>query len=154
MSLRDRLSDALKASMRAKQSRRVNTLRLILAAVKDRDIAMRAEADEREDDQIIQEILSKMVKQRRESIEAYEEAGRLELAEKEREEIAIIEEFLPRQLSDAEIREACAEAVEEVQAETLKDIGRTMGVLKSRYAGCMDFSKASREIKAILGDQR
>lgn len=154
MSLRDRLNDALKAAMRAKQPRRVNTLRLILAAVKDRDIARRAEPDEREDDQIIQEILGRMIKQRRESVEAYEEGGRLELAEKEREEIAIIEEFLPRQLSDGEIREACEEAIEEVKAASLKDIGRTMGILKSRYAGCMDFSKASREVKDILGEGR
>jgi len=154
MSLRDRLNESLKQAMRAKESRRVNTLRLILAAVKDRDIATRAEADEREDDQIIQESLSKLIKQRRESVQAYEEGGRLELAEKEREEIAIIEEFLPRQLNDQEIRAACEEAVDEVQAESLKDIGRTMGVLKTRYAGCMDFSKASKEVKTLLGEGR
>jgi len=154
MNLRDRLNDSLKQAMREKDSRRVNTLRLVLAAVKDRDIANRSEADEREDDQALQDILSKMVNQREEAAQAYEEAGRLELAEKERAEIAIIKEFLPRQLSDSEIREACKEAVDEVQAESLKDIGRTMGVLKSRYAGCMDFAKASREVKDILGAGR
>lgn len=151
--LRERLNQALKDAMRAKEPRKVSTLRLILAAVKDRDIAMRADPDERDDDVILQEILAKMIKQRQDSIQAYEEAGRCELAEKEREEIRVIEAFLPRQLSETEIRQACEAVVDEVQAASLKDIGRCMGALKSRYAGRMDFSKASQQVKGLLGQR-
>lgn len=150
MSLREKLSAALKDAMRAKEARKVSTLRLILAAIKDRDIARRTDADEREDDIIISEILAKMIKQRHDSVTAYEEGGRLELADKEREEIAIIESFLPRQLDDQEIRTLCSGVIGEIGASSLKDIGRAMAVLKERYAGRMDFSKASKEIKDQL----
>ena len=137
--------------MRAKEARKVTTLRLILAAIKDRDIAARTEdKSEADDDVVIQQILGKMIKQRRDSIVAYEEGGRAELAEQEREEIGIIEKFLPEQMSDEEIAVACKETVSETGAQGLKDIGRVMGALKAKYAGQMDFSKASATVKEIL----
>ncbi len=150
MTLRERLNAAVKDAMRAKERRKVTTLRLILAAVKDRDIVRRTESDERDDDVIIMEIMQRMIKQRHDSITAYEEGGRLELAENEREEIRVIENFLPRQLDDSEIEAACHQVVLDLGATTLKDIGRCMAKLKEDYAGRMDFSKASRIIKDIL----
>ncbi len=152
--LRDRLNAALKDAMRAKDQRRVSTIRLILAAVKDRDIAGRSE-ESREgvpDEEILQ-ILSKMIRQRQDSIDAYEKADRMELAAQEREEIQVIESFQPPQLSEQDIHKACAEAVEQVEAKGLKDMGRTMAVLKERYAGLMDFSKASAIVKNMLSGQ-
>ncbi|RMF13522.1 MAG: GatB/YqeY domain-containing protein [Alphaproteobacteria bacterium] len=151
MSLREQLQNALKEAMRDKNRRKVATLRLVLAAIKDRDIARRTEADERDDDVIIREILARMIKQRQDSIAAYEEGGRLELAEQERNEIDIIRSFLPRQLSDEEIRKAVETAIGEVEAKSLKDIGRVMAWLKEHHAGRMDFSKASRVVKELLG---
>lgn len=149
--LRDKIKDALKDAMRAKEQRRVATLRLILAAVKDRDIALRTEdTSDQDDDKLILDILSKMVKQRHDSIKAYEEGGRLELAEQERQEIEIINEFLPKQLDDAEIEKACKEAVEEAGAEGLKDMGKVMSALKEKFTGVMDFGKASQTIKNLL----
>ena len=148
--LREKLKDALNEAMRAKEKLTVGTLRLILAAVKDRDIADRTESSEDDDDLVITEILSKMIKQRRDSIAAYEAAGRVELAEREAAEIVIIERFLPRQLSDEEIKEAVSNVVSELGAEGLKDMGRTMGSLKSKYAGQMDFAKASVVVKEQL----
>ena len=149
--LREKIKDALKDAMKAKEGRRVATLRLIMAAVKDRDIAMRTEdATEQDDDAVILGILGKMVKQRGDSIQAYEEAGRLELAEQERQEIEIISDFLPKQMSDEEIEDAAKKAVSETGAESLKDMGKVMGLLKSRHAGAMDFAKASQAIKDLL----
>ena len=149
--MRDQFSTALKEAIKAKDEVRVSTLRLIQAAIKDRDIAARS-GDRQEgvsDDEILQ-ILAKMIKQRRESGQTYEEAGRLELAEREYEEIKVIEEFLPRQLSEDEIKSACVEIVEEVGASGLKDMGKCMGTLKERYAGQMDFGKASGCVKELL----
>ncbi len=149
--LRDDLNQAMKAAMRAKEARKLSTVRLILAAIKEKDIEMRtADGGAGDDDALITDILSKMVKQRRDSIKAYEEAGRCELAEREREEITIIEEFLPKQMSEAEIKAAAEAVVAEIGAEGLKDIGRCMGALKSKYAGQMDFAKASVTIKGML----
>ena len=149
--LREKIKDDLTAAMRAKDTRRVATLRLILAAVKDRDISLRTEdTSEMDDDALILSILGKMVKQRHDSIKAYEEGGRLELAEQEREEIDIIGDYLPKQLDDAEIETACKKAVEETGAESLKDMGKVMGLLKSKFAGVMDFGKASQTIKNLL----
>jgi len=148
--LRQELQGALKDAMKEKNARRLSTIRLILAAVKDRDIAMRTESGEKDDDTVITDILTKMVKQRRESIKMYEEGGRCELAEQEREEIGIIEDFLPKQLSDDEIDAACQVAVQEVEATGLKDMGKAMGVLKTRYQGQMDFAKAGAKIRALL----
>lgn len=137
--------------MRAKEKRKLSTVRLILAAIKEKDIDMRGtDASDRDDDAIITDILSKMVKQRNDSIKAYEEGGRCELAESEREEIAIIQEFLPKQMTEAEIKAACEAVVAELGAEGLKDIGRCMGALKAKYAGQMDFAKASVTIKGML----
>lgn len=150
--LREKLQQALKDAMRQKEGRKLATIRLILAAVKDRDIAMRGTSDGGlDDDAVITEILVKMVKQRRDSIKAFEEGGRCELAEQEREEIAVIEDFLPRQLSEAELEAACKAAVDEVGAESLKDMGKTMSVLKARYAGQMDFAQAGAKVRALLG---
>jgi len=149
--LRERLQDELKAAMKAKDSCKVSTLRLILAAVKDRDVAARTagQADGIDDDQIL-ELLAKMIRQRRESIRLYEEGGRIDLAEREAEEIKVIESFMPRQLDDDEIAQAVAEAIKEVEATGLKDMGRTMAALKERYAGRMDFAKASALVKKAL----
>ena len=149
--LREKIKEALKDAMRARESCRVATLRLILAAVKDRDIALRVEdVTELDDDALILEILSKMVKQRHDSIKAYKEGGRLELAEQERLEIEIIGEFLPEQMSEQEIDAAARAAVQETGAESLKDMGGVMAVLKAKYAGTMDFGKASQVVKSLL----
>ncbi len=149
--LRDDLNQAMKDAMRAKDKCKLSTVRLILAAIKERDIELRTQdAAERDDDAIITDILAKMVKQRGDSIKAYEEAGRLELAEQERAEIDVIQDFLPQQLTEEEIVKACQVVVEELGAEGLKDIGRCMGALKAKYAGQMDFAKASVTIKGLL----
>ncbi|TYB83068.1 GatB/YqeY domain-containing protein [Maritimibacter fusiformis] len=152
MDIRSRLNEALKTAMREKDAARLSTLRLINAAIKDRDIAARSEGEEvTVSDGEILAILGKMVKQRHESARAYEEGGRLELAEKERAEVGVIEDFLPRQLSDDETARAVEKAIDEVGAETIRDIGKVMGVLKSRYAGQMDFGKVGPMVKARLG---
>ena len=150
--LRNELNDQLKAAMRSKNDRAVATLRLILAALKDRDIAMRGkgEADGLSDDQIL-ELLQKMVRQRHDSIEMYEKAGRDELAQQEREEIEIIERFLPKPLNEQETAGAVDEAISEIGAESIKDMGKVMGTLKERYPGRMDFSRASQLVKERLG---
>ncbi|WP_286828604.1 MULTISPECIES: GatB/YqeY domain-containing protein [Kordiimonas] len=149
--LRDELNQSMKAAMRAKETRKLSTVRLILAAIKEKDIELRTtDGGDRDDDAMITDILSKMVKQRRDSIKAYEEGGRCELAEQEKAEIAIIEEFLPKQMSDDEIKAACEAIVKELGAEGLKDIGRCMAAMKDKYAGQMDFAKASKTIKGML----
>ena len=149
--LRRNFSDALKSAMLGKDQRTVSTVRLILAALKDRDIAARTRGvtDGIGDDEILQ-MLQSMVKQRRESITLYEQGGRLELAQAEAEEIAIIERFLPQQFSEAELTEAVKAVIAEIDAKGLKDMGRTMAVLKERYAGRMDFTKASAFVKTSL----
>ena len=149
--LRDDLTASMKDAMRAKEKRKLSTVRLVLAAIKEKDIEMRGQdVGDRDDDAVITDILSKMVKQRNDSIKAYEEAGRCELAEREREEITIIQEFLPKQMDDAEIKAAAEAVVAEIGAEGLKDIGRCMAALKAKYAGQMDFAKASVTIKGML----
>lgn len=150
--LRNNLRDALKVAQKAQDKRAMSTLRLILAALKDRDIAARSKGvdDGIGDDEILS-MLQTMIKQRHESIEHYEQGGRLELAEQEREEIRIIEEFLPRQLSEEEIAEAVAAVLKEIGAGGLKDMGKAMAALKAQYAGQMDFGKASAFAKAQLG---
>lgn len=150
--LRQQLNDALKTAMLAKDSRVVSTVRLILAALKDRDIAARPRGvtDGIGEDEILQ-MLSSMIKQRRESISLYEQGGRLELAQQEQEEIAIIERFLPRQMTEAEMTAAVAAIVADVGAAGLKDMGKVMAALKERHAGQMDFTKASGLVKKTLG---
>jgi len=141
----------MKEAMRAKDKRKLSTVRLILAAIKESDIAARgSDMADVDDNAKIIEILSKMVKQRRDSIKAYEEAGRCELAEQEKDEISIIQEFLPKQMTEAEIKIACETVVTELGATGLKDIGRCMGALKGKYAGQMDFAKGSVTIKGML----
>ena len=151
MELRERVNVAVKQAMREKDAARLSTLRLINAAIKDRDIAARADGQENGvDDSEVLAILGKMVKQRRESAKTYEEGGRLDLAEREMVEIEVIEEFLPRALSDAEVSAAVDAAVAEVGAESIRDMGRVMGVLKSKYTGQMDFAAAGPLVKARL----
>ncbi|WGI20542.1 GatB/YqeY domain-containing protein [Amylibacter sp. IMCC11727] len=149
--MRDEINTQVKQAMRDKDSERLTTLRLINAAIKDRDIAARAEGnyDGVSDDEILQ-VLAKMIKQRTESAKVYEEGGRLELAEKERREIVVVEQFLPKQLSDEELTAAVKDAIETTGAESIRDMGRVMGELKGKYAGQMDFGKAGGAVKAAL----
>lgn len=149
--LKQKLSDDLKAAMRTKESRRISTLRLILAAIKEQEITLRAESDKSEltDDEIIL-ILSKMVKQRKDSIRLYEEGGRVDLAEQEKGEIAVIEGYLPKQMSREEIETVCAEVRDELEASGLKDMGRCMSVVKERYTGQIDMGEASKIMKSAL----
>ena len=152
MSLRMRVNEALKEAMRNKEATRLSTLRLINAAIKDRDIATRGQEDAPgvSDDEVRQ-ILARMVKQRHDSVRAYEEGGRLELAEQERAEIAIIEDFLPRQLNEAEVEAAIDAAIAETGASSIRDMGRVMAALKARHSGRMDFARVGPKVKARLG---
>ena len=150
--LRTRIRDTLKAAQKSRNERRTATLRLILAALKDRDIAARGGdggRDEIRDDEILG-MLQTMIKQRRESIALYAKGGRDDLVKQETEEIAIIEEFLPKQLNEKEMAEAVKGVIEEIGAASIKDMGRTMAALKERYAGQMDFAKASGIVKQQL----
>ncbi|WNJ99748.1 GatB/YqeY domain-containing protein [Thalassospiraceae bacterium LMO-JJ14] len=150
--LRQQLNDMLKDAMRAKEERKVSTIRLINAALKDRDIQARSKGntDGIADEEILG-LMQSMVKQRRDSIEAYSKGGRPDLAQQEAEEICCIESFLPQQLSDEEQTAAVAEAVAKSGAESIKDMGKVMAYLKENYAGRMDFSKAAGKVKAELG---
>lgn len=150
--LKEQIDTALKSAMKAKdQKLRVSTLRLINAAIKDRDIAARAEdrCEGATDDEILG-ILTKMVKQREESAAAFEKGCRPELAEQERAEIDVIREFLPRQLSEDEIKVAVKDVIDEYDASGLKDMGKCMGALKARYSGAMDFGRAGQLMKEQL----
>lgn len=151
METRDKVNAALKEAMKAKDTNRLSTLRLINAAIKDRDIALRGEGrDDGVNGDEILAILSKMVKQRIESARVYEDGGRLELAEKERSEIVVIEDFLPRQLSDDEIAAAIEAAIATTGAEGLRDMGKVMGALKGKYQGQMDFGAVGPMVKDKL----
>ncbi len=151
MDTRTQVNQALKQAMKDKAAERLCTLRLINAAIKDREIAARADGEEGGiDEGEILAILGKMTKQRNESARAYEEGGRLDLAERELGEIAIIEEFLPQQLSDEEVGEAITAAVAETGAESIRDMGKVMGALKAKYTGQMDFGKAGPLVKDQL----
>lgn len=150
--LRTLLEQALREAVLARSERAVSTLRLILAALKDRDIAERGKGNPAGlDEAQIQTMLLSMIKQRRDSIKAYEEGNRPELARQEAEEIVIIEGFLPAQMDDAAIADAVARSIEDVGGRTLKDMGRVMAALKARHAGQMDFVKASALVKERLG---
>ena len=149
--LREHLSERLKQAMKLKEACVVSTVRLILTAVKDRDIAARGKGNvEGISDQDILQVLQTMVRQREEAIALYRQGGRDELAEREAEEIEVIGTFLPRQLDDGELTQAVRAILGEIGASSLKDMGRTMAVLKERYAGQMDFTKASAVVKAEL----
>jgi uncharacterized protein YqeY len=149
--MRETITAAVQAATKARDVRRVSTLRLVSAAIKDRDIAARTAGKERASDAELLDLLAKMIKQREESQKIYAEAGRSELAALEREEVAIIREFLPKQLSDEDMAKAIAEAIAATGAASVKDMGKVMAALKGRYAGQMDFSKASAAVKAKLG---
>lgn len=153
MDMRERVNTALKDAMRSKEADRLSTLRLINAAIKDKDIAARGQGDDDAgvSNSDILAIMGRMVKQRQESARAYEEGGRLELAEKELSEIKIIEEFLPRQLSDDEAAAAVDAAIAQVGAESIRDMGKVMGALKAKYMGRLDFGKVGPVVKNRLG---
>jgi len=150
--MRSKVNAALKDAMRAREAERLSTLRLINAAIKDRDIAARGDGgDGMVGDDVVLGILGRMVKQRQESARAYEEGGRLELAEKELAEIRVIEEFLPRQLTEDESADAVTEAIAEVGASSIRDMGKVMAALKARYTGQMDFARVGPLVKDRLG---
>ena len=149
--MRSELDANLKEAIKSQEKQRVATLRLINAAIKDRDIAVRSEENtEGVSDAEIILILSNMVKQRKQSIIQYEEGGRVELAEREREEIKIIQEFLPNQLTDEEIQIEISRIIDAHEQLTIKDMGKIMGQLKEKFSGRMDFGKASGIVKALL----
>ena len=149
--MRDILDKSLKDAMRARDTQKISTIRLINAAIKDRDIAIRSEDNlEGVSDEEILSILSKMIKQRKESAKQYEEGGRLELAQQELEEIEIIENFLPRQLDLNEIEQIVKKIILEINANSLRDMGKVMSLLKENYSGKMDFGKAGVVAKEVL----
>jgi uncharacterized protein YqeY len=150
--LRSEFTEALKTAMKAKDQIRLSTVRMVIAKLKERDIEARGKGNaEGIPDPEIQQMLQGMVKQRRESIALYEQGGRPELADQERAEIAVIEGFLPKQMSDAELAAAVKEAVAAAGASSVKDMGKVMALLKERPAGQMDFAKASAVVKQQLG---
>ncbi len=148
MTMRERFAADLKEAIKARDTRRLSTLRLITAAIKDRDIAARTEdnADGVGEAEILA-ILAKMIRQRQESARAYEEGGRLDLAEQEQGEIAVIRDYLPRQMSETEVERAIAKAIEETGASSIRDMGKVMAMLKERHTGQMDFSRVGATIK-------
>lgn len=149
--MRNRLEEALRTATLARNQRATSTLRLILAALRDRDIAERSKGNLAglSDEQIVA-LLHAMVKQRRESIKLYQEGGREDLAQQEAEEITVIEQFMPPQMSEAEVNEAVSAIIAETEAKTLKDMGRVMAVLRERYAGRMDLARAGSRVKGEL----
>jgi hypothetical protein len=147
--LRDDINSALKAAMKSGEAQRVSTLRLVNAAILERE-TRGAERTTLNDAEIV-DVMQKMVKQRQEALELYEKAGRGELAAKERQEIEIISAYLPKQMSDIEAAQAISALIKELEAATLKDMGRTMAALKQRFAGEMDFAKAGAQVKKLLG---
>jgi uncharacterized protein len=149
--MRETITAALKHATKAQDKRRISTLRLMSAAMKDRDIAARTAGKTEATDAEMLELFAKMIKQREESEKIYAEAGRPELAKQESEEIAIIREFLPKQLSGEELEKAIAEAIAKAGASNIKDMGKVMAELKAHYAGQIDFAKAGGLVKAKLG---
>jgi hypothetical protein len=148
--IRDQIKSALTGAMKGGDKPRTATLRLVQAAIKNRDIELRGSPAPSDDDAVVTEVLQKMIKQRRESIEMYRKGAREELAEAEAAEVAVIEEFLPSQMGDAEIGAAIDALVAETGAASVKDMGRVMALMKERHAGQLDMSKASQMVKAKL----
>ncbi|MFN3548938.1 MAG: GatB/YqeY domain-containing protein [Mesorhizobium sp.] len=148
--MREKFAETLKQALKSHDKRRVSTIRLIQTAINDRDIANRGAGRDPVSDEEIALILVKMIKQRQESARLYEEGNRLELAEQEREEIAIIRDFLPRQLEEEAVKQACQQIISEVGADGLRDMGRCMNALREKYPGRMDFGKASGIVKGLL----
>jgi uncharacterized protein YqeY len=147
--MRERFTEELKTAMKAGEKRRVETIRMITAGLKDKDIEARGQGKTVSDEDILS-LLQKMVKSRQESLEIYDKAGRDDLATQERDEIAIIQSFLPQQMSEADVEAAIAEAIAEAGATSIKEMGKVVGLLKGKYAGRMDFGKASGVVKAKL----
>jgi uncharacterized protein len=148
--LRDDINNALKDAMKARDERRVSTLRLVNSALKNADIEARGQNKGPLGDDELLALLAKMIKQRQESIDLYEKGGRAELAQQERDEIAIIAAYLPKQMSDAEVRTAITQAIADTSASSMKDMGKVIAALKARYAGQMDFGKVSPLVKELL----
>lgn len=148
--IRDDIKQATVQAMKAGDKRRTAALRLISARIKDRDIEMRTSAKEVNDDDLVTEVLQKMAKQRRESIQMYEEGGREELAQQERDELAVIEEFLPQMMDEAATRAAIEDVKSDLGASSIKDMGRVMAELKARHGAVLDMSKASGWVKEAL----
>jgi uncharacterized protein YqeY len=148
--LRDEINNALKDAMKARDERRVSTLRLVNSALKNADIEARGQNKGPLGDDELLALLAKMIKQRQESIDLYEKGGRAELAQQERDEIAIIAAYLPKQMSDAEVRTAITQAIADTSASSMKDMGKVIAALKARYAGQMDFGKVSPLVKELL----
>ena len=150
MSLKKQIEDKLNAALKAKDKNTYPTLRLVVSAIKDAEIAGRAKGKKETSDSEVSTILKKMIKQRNESREVYKKAGRNELLENETKEIEVISSFLPKQLSEAETKKICEEAIKSSGASSKKDMGKVMGVLKSKHADTLDFSKVSSIIKELL----
>lgn len=150
MTLRERFTQELKDAMKAGDKRKLGTVRMIQAAVKDKDIESRGAGREQASDEEILALLQKMIKQRQESAQVYSENGREELAQQEREEAEIVQSFLPKQLDEAETRAAIEAAIAETGAASMKDMGKVIGKLRADYAGRMDFAKASALVKEML----
>ena len=155
MGLRDLLNNAVKEAMKARNQKRLSCLRLVQANLKDRDIAARSEENREpiSDDEILS-LFAKLIKSREDSIVLYEKGGRPELAEAEKGEIAVIREFMPKQMDEAEAAAAVAAAIAETGATTMKDMGKVMAALKERYTGKLDFAKAGAAVKAVLSGQK
>ena len=149
--VRDDINTALKEAMKAGEARRVSTLRLVNATLKNADIEARGQGKPALSDDDVLGVLQKMIKQRHESVELYDKGGRPELAAQEREEITIISHYLPRQMTEQEIHDTIGALLKETGATAMKDMGRVMGALKERYAGKLDFGKASAAVKKLLG---
>jgi uncharacterized protein YqeY len=148
--LRDDISNAMKDAMKARDEKKVSTLRMVNAAIKNADIEARGQGKDPLDDGAVLGLLQKMIKQRQESVELYDKGGRPDLASAERAEIEIITGYLPKQMSDAEMTAAIEAAIKETGAASMKDMGKVVGVLRGKYAGQMDFGKASGKVKELL----
>ncbi len=150
MSLLEKINSSLKESSLKQEKDKVATLRLVVAALKDKEIEKRTSADKNLKDEDVVTVLNKMLKQRKESLEIYKKASRNDLSEKEEKEIQIIQSFLPKQLDDAETKKVCEEAVKSSNASSIKDMGKVMGILKAKYASTLDFAKAGVILKSLL----
>ena len=150
MSLRNKIEEKLNQALKAKDKNTYPTLRLVVSAIKDAEIAGRTKGQKEISDSDITTILKKMIKQRNESCEVYKKAGRNKLLENETQEIEVINAFLPKQLSEEETKKICADVIKSVEASSMKDMGKVMGVLKSKYSDTLDFSKVSSIIKELL----
>jgi len=148
--LRDDINNAVKEAMKAKEERKLSTLRMVNSSIKNADIEARGQGKQPLSDEDILGLLQKMIKQRQESVELYDKGGRAELAAQEREEIAVISAYLPKQMSEDEVKAAIAAVITDTGAAGMKDMGKVIGALKSKYAGQMDFGKASGLVKAAL----